>query len=52
MKAAKDIVDKNLSTYKSKASKNKIASYARLYSVEEIKQALYSSNIPRINNWD
>ena len=46
MNEAKDIVDKNINVYRDRASKRKIASYARLNSINEIKQALYTSNKP------
>lgn len=46
MKEAKDIVDKNMSIYRDRASRRKIASYARLRDISEIKQALYISNKP------
>ena len=46
MDAAKEIVDKNLSIYKSEAKARQIKSYARLDNIQEIKQAIYSTNSP------
>ena len=48
MSKAKELVDKDLSKYKSIASNNKIGSYARLYNTNEIKQAIYTSKTPVI----
>lgn len=46
MQEAKNIVDKNINILKDRASNRKIASYARLTTDNEIKQALYTSNKP------
>ena len=46
MSEAKNIVDKNINVLKERAANRKIASYARLTSIAEIKQALYTSNKP------
>ena len=43
---AADIVNKNLNVYRERASKKKIALYARLNSLEEIKQSIYVNKKP------
>lgn len=48
MNEAKEVVDKDLSKYKSIASNNKIGSYAILHNADEIKQAIYTSKTPAI----
>ena len=46
MMAAKEIVDKSLAVYMDKAKARKIVSYARLNTINEIKQAIYTANKP------
>ena len=46
MNAAKEIVDKSLHVFMDKAKVRKISSYARLNSINEIKQAIFTSNKP------
>lgn len=48
MPDAKKAIDSNLEVYKALASERKIASYARLNSYNEIKQAIYSNGKPII----
>ena len=48
MNEAKEIVNKNIENYKIKADKRKITSYARLNTVDEIKQAMYLYKTPVI----
>ena len=43
---AKELVDEHLSEYKEKAKDDKIASYARLKSVQEIKEAIFTTGKP------
>lgn len=45
---AKEYIHNNLNYYKQLASKDKILFYARLKSIEEIKQAIYTTNNPVI----
>lgn len=48
MNKAKEIVDKDIDKYKNIASKKKIASYAELYTITDIKEALYTGKKPII----
>jgi len=46
MPKAKQIVQKNLSSYKEKAKEDKIVAYARLRTMQEIKEAIYTTGTP------
>lgn len=48
MNTVKEIVDKNLDNYKTKANDFKIMGYAYLSNIQQIKQALYTNQMPII----
>lgn len=52
MLEAKNLVDKNLDKLLNEANKNKIASYAVLETIDDIKQAIYQSKTPVIMGID
>lgn len=52
MPKAREIVDKNLESFKKMASERKISGYAYLKTIDEVKQAIYNGGLPVIISID